>query len=30
MTMTRDATTTGKFVSADCGDVKPMGAAPAQ
>jgi hypothetical protein len=26
---TMDITTTGKFVSADCGDVKPMGAPPA-
>ena len=30
MTMTRDLSTTGTFVSADCGDVKPMGAAPAK
>jgi hypothetical protein len=26
---TMDITTTGRFVSADCGDVKPMGAPPA-
>ena len=30
MTMTRDMSTTGTYVSADCGDVKPMGAAPAK
>ena len=30
MTMTRDLSTTGSYVSADCGDVKPMGAAPAK
>jgi hypothetical protein len=30
MTMTRDATTTGKFVGADCGDVKPVGSAAAK
>jgi hypothetical protein len=28
MTMTRDATTTGKYVGSDCGDVKPVGSAP--
>jgi hypothetical protein len=30
MTMTRDISTTGSYVSADCGDVKPMGAPPAK
>jgi len=30
MTMNRDVTTTGKFVSADCGDVKPVGTPPAK
>jgi len=30
MTMTRDATTTGKFLKADCGDVKPAGTPPAK
>jgi hypothetical protein len=30
MTMSRDATTTAKYVGADCGDVKPVGSAPAK
>jgi uncharacterized protein DUF3617 len=30
MTMTHDVSTTGTYVSADCGDVKPMGTAPAK
>jgi hypothetical protein len=30
MIIARDATTTGKFVGADCGDVKPIGSAPAK
>jgi hypothetical protein len=30
MTMTRDMSTTGKYVGADCGDVKPVGSGQAK